>query len=89
MKTKLNDKIYSQESSQKWATEIAQESANTLHSRFEWLKLVVNVAVIEKSDVGFNMSSACCWNQQTDGGVLVSWNNATLNCVVNVYALSF
>uniref|UniRef100_A0A2I3TSR1 Dynein light chain Tctex-type 3 n=2 Tax=Pan TaxID=9596 RepID=A0A2I3TSR1_PANTR len=49
---------------------------------------IVTCAVVQKSAYGFHTASSCFWNTTSDGTCTIRWENWTMNCIVNVFAIA-
>lgn len=61
------------------------KSLTELNSNF---KFMVNCLILQKSDAGLSMSGSCYWDSESDGNISVTWENATILCIVNVFGVS-
>nr|XP_020835284.1 dynein light chain Tctex-type 3 [Phascolarctos cinereus] len=48
----------------------------------------VTCAVMQKSGSGLHTASSCFWDTTSDGTCTVRWENQTMNCIVNVFAIA-
>ncbi|EPQ12116.1 Dynein light chain Tctex-type 3 [Myotis brandtii] len=48
----------------------------------------VTCAVVQRSAYGFHTASSCFWDTTSDGTCTVRWENRTMNCIVNVFAIA-
>ncbi|XP_035757885.1 dynein light chain Tctex-type 3 isoform X1 [Egretta garzetta] len=48
----------------------------------------VTCAVMQRSGAGLHTASSCFWDTTTDGTCTVRWENRTMNCIVNVFAVA-
>uniref|UniRef100_A0A2K5MJT9 Dynein light chain Tctex-type 3 n=1 Tax=Cercocebus atys TaxID=9531 RepID=A0A2K5MJT9_CERAT len=51
-------------------------------------KYIVTCAVVQKSTHGFQTASSCFWNTTSDGTCTIRWENQTMNCIVNIFAIA-
>uniref|UniRef100_A0A2K5YQ50 Dynein light chain Tctex-type 3 n=1 Tax=Mandrillus leucophaeus TaxID=9568 RepID=A0A2K5YQ50_MANLE len=51
-------------------------------------KYIVTCAVVQKSTHDFQTASSCFWNTTSDGTCTVRWENQTMNCIVNIFAIA-
>ncbi|KAL4840793.1 hypothetical protein H8958_010177, partial [Nasalis larvatus] len=51
-------------------------------------KYIVTCAVVQKSTSGFPAASSGFWNTTSDGTCTIRWENQTMNCIVNVFAIA-
>lgn len=45
--------------------------------------------IIEYAGAGMALDSSTYWDPETDGSVLVTWNNPAILCFVTVFAISY
>ena len=57
-----------------------------LNSNF---KYCVTCVILQKDKAGLHINSTCYWDCNTDGSVVVKWENDSMYCIVNVFALAF
>lgn len=51
-------------------------------------KYVISCTVMPKNGAGLHSAASCYWDNRTDGGTTVRWENRFVTCVVNVFVLA-
>ena len=52
-------------------------------------KYAVTCAILQKGEMGLHLSSTCFWDAASDGSFSVRWENGTMHCILNVFAMAF
>ena len=84
----LKGKVYNQKDSDKWVESITKEAIVKIKDISLNFKFIAACTILEKKDAGLSISSSCFWDSTKDGNLTTSWQNETILCVVNVYALA-
>ncbi|EQC40208.1 hypothetical protein SDRG_02856 [Saprolegnia diclina VS20] len=87
----LRDQVYHPVDAQKWTQSLPAaclQRLQTLADGAAGFKFVVHLALLQKKNGGVHTSSACAWNADTDGQVVVRYETPTLVAIATVYALS-
>uniref|UniRef100_A0A8C3S6M7 Dynein light chain Tctex-type 3 n=1 Tax=Chelydra serpentina TaxID=8475 RepID=A0A8C3S6M7_CHESE len=71
-----------------WTATIVEQSLTHLVKLGKTYKYIVTCAVMQKSGAGLHTASSCFWDTTTDGTCTVRWENRTMNCIVNVFAIA-
>uniref|UniRef100_A0A8C3UEF5 Dynein light chain Tctex-type 3 n=2 Tax=Catharus ustulatus TaxID=91951 RepID=A0A8C3UEF5_CATUS len=71
-----------------WTAAIVEQSLTHLVKLGKTYKYIVTCAVMQRSGAGLHTASSCFWDTTTDGTCTVRWENRTMNCVVNVFAVA-
>nr|XP_056718004.1 dynein light chain Tctex-type 3 [Euleptes europaea] len=71
-----------------WTAAIVEQSLTHLVKLGKTYKYIVTCAVMQKCGAGLHTASSCFWDTTTDGTCTVRWENRTMNCVVNVFAVA-
>uniref|UniRef100_A0A5F9CRY1 Dynein light chain Tctex-type 3 n=1 Tax=Oryctolagus cuniculus TaxID=9986 RepID=A0A5F9CRY1_RABIT len=71
-----------------WTAGIVEEFLTYLVKLVKAYKYIVTGAVIQRSAYGFHTASSWFWDSTSDGTCTVRWENRTMNCIVNVFAIA-
>uniref|UniRef100_A0A8C4XYB4 Dynein light chain Tctex-type 3 n=1 Tax=Gopherus evgoodei TaxID=1825980 RepID=A0A8C4XYB4_9SAUR len=71
-----------------WTATIVEQSLTHLVKLGKTYKYIVTCAVMQKCGAGLHTASSCFWDTTTDGTCTVRWENRTMNCIVNVFAIA-
>ncbi|XP_051639942.1 dynein light chain Tctex-type 3-like, partial [Manacus candei] len=71
-----------------WTAAIVEQSLTYLVKLEKTYKYVVTYAVVQRSGAGLHTTRSCFWDTTTDGTCAVRWENQTMNCIVNVFAVT-
>ncbi|KFP58056.1 Dynein light chain Tctex-type 3, partial [Cariama cristata] len=73
-----------------WTAAIVEQSLTHLVKLGKTYKYIVTCAVMQRSGAGLHTASSCFWDTTTDGNrtCTVRWENRTMNCIVNVFAVA-
>uniref|UniRef100_A0A8C4V3Z2 Dynein light chain Tctex-type 3 n=1 Tax=Falco tinnunculus TaxID=100819 RepID=A0A8C4V3Z2_FALTI len=71
-----------------WTAAIVEQSLTHLVKLGKTYKYIVTCAVMQRSGAGLHTASSCFWDTTTDGACTVRWENRTMNCIVNVFAVA-
>lgn len=85
----LIKKVYDPKECQTWTNIIADNCVKTLTEISSNFKYMANALILQKADCGISMSGSCYWDNDLDGSISVTWENPTLLCIVNVFAVSY
>lgn len=83
----LESRTYSSTEGQNWAAEVSERTALALKDLSNSFKYAVTCILLQKGETGLHVSSTCFWDSNTDGSFSIRWENATMHCIVNVFAL--
>ena len=84
----LKLKMYSAADVQGWTNAITSEITSKLKEVSTNFKYIVTCAIMQKCEGGLHVASTCYWSTSTDGNCAFKWENETLYCIINVYALA-
>uniref|UniRef100_A0A8C8YC67 Dynein light chain Tctex-type 3 n=1 Tax=Prolemur simus TaxID=1328070 RepID=A0A8C8YC67_PROSS len=84
----LGGEDYNHDNINQWTANIVEQSLTHLVKLGKAYKYIVTCAVVQKSAYGFHTASSCFWDTTADGTCTVRWENRTMNCVVNVFAIA-
>lgn len=84
----LKGKVYNQKDSDKWVESVTKETIVKIKDVTANFKYIAACVILEKKDAGLSISSSCFWDSTKDGSFTTSWQNDTILCVVNIYALA-
>ncbi|KAJ8409872.1 hypothetical protein AAFF_G00209130 [Aldrovandia affinis] len=79
---------YNQSTVNQWTASIVEQSLTQLVKQGKPFKYIVNCAVMQKSGAGLHTANSSYWDTATDGSCTVRWENRTMYCVVNVFAVA-
>ena len=88
IKKHLTNKKYDRENAQIWTNNITDEIIQKLNENKYGLKFVCCGTIIEKGDCSLHYTSTSLSNQNTDGSLLVKFENEYLHCFINLYFIS-
>ena len=83
----LEPKAYNQGEVQNWTAEVSEKVALSLKDISSGFKYAVTCVIMQKGEAGLHISSTCFWDSSTDGSFSIKWENATMHCILNVFAL--
>ena len=83
----LESKTYNQSEVQNWTAEVSEKVALALKDISSNFKYAVTCVVMQKGEAGLHISSTCFWDSSTDGSFSIKWENASMHCILNVFAL--
>ncbi|PNI27565.1 DYNLT3 isoform 4 [Pan troglodytes] len=84
----LGGEDYNHNNINQWTASIVEQSLTHLVKLGKAYKYIVTCAVVQKSAYGFHTASSCFWDTTSDGTCTVRWENRTMNCIVNVFAIA-
>ncbi|MBZ3870726.1 Dynein light chain Tctex-type 3 [Sciurus carolinensis] len=84
----LGGEDYNQNNINQWTASIVEQSLTHLVKLGKAYKYIVTCAVVQRSAYGFHTASSCFWDTTSDGTCTVRWENRTMNCIVNVFAIA-
>ncbi|XP_039112667.1 dynein light chain Tctex-type 3 [Hyaena hyaena] len=84
----LGGEDYNQNNINQWTASIVEQSLTHLVKLGKPYKYVVTCALVQRSAYGFHTASSCFWDTTSDGTCTVRWENRTMNCIVNVFAIA-
>lgn len=84
----LGGEDYNQNNINQWTASIVEQSLAHLVKLGKAYKYIVTCAVVQRSPYGFHTASSCFWDTTSDGTCTVRWENRTMNCIVNVFAIA-
>ncbi|XP_028583250.1 dynein light chain Tctex-type 3 isoform X2 [Podarcis muralis] len=79
---------YNHDNVNQWTAAIVEQSLTQLVKLGKTYKYIVTCAVMQKCGAGLHTASSCFWDTTTDGTCTVRWENRTMNCIVNVFAVA-
>ncbi|OQR99474.1 hypothetical protein THRCLA_21830 [Thraustotheca clavata] len=91
LESSLKDKQYHPVDASKWTSSISSLSLDKLRHLQDssvGFKFIVHVSIVQKKNGGIHTCSACHWNSDTDGQVVVRYESSSLVAIATVYALS-
>ena len=84
----LQRKSYNATDVQGWTNSITSEIVAKLKDISTNFKYIVTCAIMQKCEGGLHVASTCYWSTSTDGNCALKWENDSLYCIVNIFALS-
>uniref|UniRef100_A0A8C9A1Z1 Dynein light chain Tctex-type 3 n=1 Tax=Prolemur simus TaxID=1328070 RepID=A0A8C9A1Z1_PROSS len=84
----LGGENYNQNNINQWTASIVEQSLTHLVKLRKAYKYIVTCAVVHKSAYGFQTASSYFWVTTADGTYTIRWENGTMNCIVNVFAIA-
>ncbi len=84
----LKQKYYNATDVQGWTNAITSEILLKLKEASPNFKYIVTCTIMQKSDGGVHVETSCYWNASTDGNCAMKWENETMYCVINVFAVA-
>ncbi len=84
----LKQKSYNATDVQGWTNNITSEIVGRLKEASPNFKYIVTCAIMQKSDGGLHVASTCYWSTSTDGNCALKWENETMYCIINVFAVA-
>ncbi|TKC48530.1 hypothetical protein EI555_009026 [Monodon monoceros] len=84
----LGGEDYNHNNINQWTASIVEQSLAHLVKLGKAYKYIVTCAVVQRSAYGFHTASSCFWDTTSDGTCTVRWENRTMNCIVNVFAIA-
>ncbi len=87
IKTHLEKRVYNSKEVQNWVNAISDNIIKSLTEVNKNFKFMVTCIIMQKNDAGLNVASTCYWNSQVDGYCTIKWENQSMFCIVNVFAV--
>jgi len=87
IKNYLEKKTYTSKEVQNWVNAISDNIIKALTEMNKNFKFMVTCIIMQKNDAGLNVASTCYWNSQVDGYCTIKWENPTMFCIVNIFAV--
>ncbi|XP_029459487.1 dynein light chain Tctex-type 3-like [Rhinatrema bivittatum] len=79
---------YDPEKINQWMAAVVEQCLTHLVKLGKMYKYIVSCTVMQKTGAGLHTASSCFWDNRTDGNCTVRWENRTMYCVVNVFAVA-
>lgn len=83
----LQKRVYNTKEVQNWVNLVSDNVIKSLTDFNKNFKYMVTCIIMQKSDAGLNVASTCYWNSQVDGYCTIKWENQSMFCIVNVFAV--
>ncbi len=83
----LNKRVYNSKEVQNWVNLVSDNVIKALTEFNKNFKYIVTCIIMQKNDAGLNVASTCYWNSQIDGYCTIKWENTSMFCIVNVFAV--
>lgn len=71
-----------------WMSAVVEQSLTHLVKMEKAFKYIVTCTVMQKRGGGLHTASSSFWDNSTDGSCTVRWENRTMYCIVNVFAVA-
>ncbi|XP_063811633.1 dynein light chain Tctex-type 3 isoform X3 [Pseudophryne corroboree] len=71
-----------------WMSTVVEQSITHLVKMEKAFKYIVTCTVMQKRGGGLHNASSSFWDNSTDGSCTVRWENRTMYCIVNVFAVA-
>ncbi|KAM5180988.1 dynein light chain Tctex-type 3 [Mantella aurantiaca] len=71
-----------------WMSAVVEQSLTHLVKMEKTFKYIVTCTVMQKRGGGLHSASSSFWDNTTDGSCSVRWENRTMYCIVNVFAVA-
>ncbi|XP_053560601.1 dynein light chain Tctex-type 3 isoform X1 [Bombina bombina] len=71
-----------------WMSSVIEQSLTHLVKMGKAYKYIVTCTVMQRRGAGLHTASSSFWDNTTDGSCTVRWENRTIYCVVNVFAVA-
>ncbi|XP_073472450.1 dynein light chain Tctex-type 3 [Aquarana catesbeiana] len=71
-----------------WMSAVVEQSLTHLVKLEKTYKYIVTCTVMQKRGGGLHSASSSFWDNTTDGSCTVRWENRTMYCIVNVFAVA-
>ena len=84
----LENRVYNDGDVQTWTNAISKDVVEELQGYNKNFKYTVMCLILQKSDAGLHISNSCFWNARTDGNSTIKWENDSMYCIVNIFALA-
>uniref|UniRef100_A0A8C5M1W3 Dynein light chain Tctex-type 3 n=1 Tax=Leptobrachium leishanense TaxID=445787 RepID=A0A8C5M1W3_9ANUR len=71
-----------------WMSAVIEQSLTHLVKLGKAYKYIVSCIIMQKRGGGLHTASSSFWDNTTDGTCAVRWENRTMYCIVNVFAVA-
>ncbi|XP_018409017.1 PREDICTED: dynein light chain Tctex-type 3 [Nanorana parkeri] len=71
-----------------WMSAVVEQSLTHLVKLEKTFKYIVTCTVMQKRGGGLHSATSSFWDNTTDGSCTVRWENRTMYCIVNVFAVA-
>ncbi|KAM8976046.1 dynein light chain Tctex-type 3 [Pelodytes ibericus] len=71
-----------------WMSAVVEQSLTHLVKLGKAYKYIVSCIVMQKRGGGLHTANSSFWDNSTDGSCAVRWENRTMYCIVNVFAVA-
>ncbi|CAG9335732.1 unnamed protein product [Blepharisma stoltei] len=79
---------YQEDKVESWCSNIPQSIIRNLHEFNKGFKFCATCVITRKNSSSLHINSTCLWNPSLDGFIVVKWENATMHCIINVFAIA-
>mmetsp|Transcript_33000 Transcript_33000/g.58071 ORF Transcript_33000/g.58071 Transcript_33000/m.58071 type:complete len:112 (-) Transcript_33000:2714-3049(-) len=84
----LSDKEYISTEAQQWTSQLSEQLVLDLKELSSNFKFCITCVIMQRLEAGLHISSTCYWDTTTDGSLTVKWDNKSMYCIVNIFALA-
>ncbi|XP_056284736.1 dynein light chain Tctex-type 1 [Pseudoliparis swirei] len=71
-----------------WTTSVVEQCLSQLSKLGKPFKYIVTCIIMQKTGAGLQTTSACFWDNSTDGSCAVRWENNSMYCIVSIFGLA-
>ncbi|XP_035473748.1 dynein light chain Tctex-type 1 [Scophthalmus maximus] len=71
-----------------WSTSIVEQCLSQLSKLGKPFKYILTCIIMQKNGAGLQTTSACFWDNSTDGSCALRWENKYMYCIVSVFGLA-
>jgi len=88
----FSDKHYETAQAEIWSQRISEQVVVALQRFSPEYKYCSTCVIISKernieNDSGVHINSTCYWNNSSDGSLVIRWEDPTMYCIINVFAI--
>ncbi|XP_075445662.1 dynein light chain Tctex-type 3-like [Ascaphus truei] len=84
----LSEVDYDEGKVNQWMSSVVEQSLTHLVKMGKAYKYIVTCTVMQKRGAGLHSANSSFWDNTTDGSCTVRWENRTMYCIVNVFAVA-
>ncbi|RWS26594.1 hypothetical protein B4U80_08047 [Leptotrombidium deliense] len=84
----LGSNSYQHTKVNQWSNAVSEQLIAQLTKTSKAFKYIVTCVIVQKTGAGVNTSTSCFWDSTTDTSCIVRWENKSLHCIVQVFALA-
>ena len=83
----IGESNYTQSKVNEWCELLAKNVCNELQTLSPNFKYMITAMIIRKCGAGMHLDSACSWDVKSDAGMVVQYENTSLQCITTVFAV--